>query len=193
MAAVVLAAGASKRMGQTKQLLPIDGQPMVRRVAQAACQAALAQVVVVVGAEAEDVAGALSGLELKIVHNPAWEQGMSTSLRAGLGALRPEIEAALIILADQPGLTPAVLEALVEAYLTSRAPIVAPFYRGRRGNPVLFARTLFAELGQVEGDRGGRALLVGYEGDVARIDLDDAAILLDVDTRRDYEGLCSEK
>jgi molybdenum cofactor cytidylyltransferase len=193
VAAVVLAAGGSKRMGQAKQLLPIDGQPMVRRVVQAVCDAGLAQVVVVVGAEGERVAGALAGLELEIVHNRTWQQGMSTSVRAGLEALRPEIEAALLVLADQPGLTPALLQALVAGYRASQARIVAPFYRGRRGNPVLFARALFPELGQVEGDRGGRALLVRYQQEVAHVDLDDAAILLDVDTRQDYEGLCSDK
>ncbi len=192
VAAVVLAAGGSKRMGQPKQLLPIDGQPMVRRVVQAVCRAALAQVVVVVGAQGERVAQALADLELEVVYNPAWEQGMSTSLRAGLGALRPEIEAALLVLADQPGLTPAVLSALVEGYRASRARIVAPFYRGRRGNPVLFARALFDELGQVEGDKGGRALLVRFEQEVMHVNLDDGAILLDVDTRQDYEELCSE-
>jgi molybdenum cofactor cytidylyltransferase len=192
VSAVVLAAGGSRRMGQTKQLLPIAGQPMVRRVVQAACQAGLAQVVVVVGAEGERVAEVLAGLEVDIVHNPAWEQGMSTSLRAGLDALRPEIEAALLVLADQPGLTPAMLRAVVNGYRTSRAPIVAPFYGGRRGNPVLFARALFAELRQVEGDQGGRALLLRYEQEVVHVHMDDAAILLDVDTRQDYEGLCSE-
>ena len=193
VAAVLLAAGGSRRMGQTKQLLPIDGQPMVRRVAQTVCQAGLAQVVAVVGAEGERVARALADLDLEIVHNQAWQRGMSTSVRAGIEALRPEIEAALLVLADQPGLTLDALKALVEAYRATRAPIVAPYYRGRRGNPVLFARSLFADLGQVEGDQGGRALLVLYEQDVARVDLDDAAILLDVDTRQDYEGLCSEK
>ncbi len=193
VAAVLLAAGGSRRMGQSKQLLPIDGQPMVRRVAQTVCQAGLAQVVVVVGAEGDRVARALAGLDLEIVHNQAWAQGMSTSVRAGMEALRPEIEAALLVLADQPGLTIDALEALVEAYRATRAPIVAPYYRGRRGNPVLFARSLFADLGQVEGDQGGRALLVRHEQEVARVDLDDVAILLDVDTRHDYEGLCSEK
>jgi molybdenum cofactor cytidylyltransferase len=193
VAAVVLAAGGSKRMGQAKQLLPIDGQPMVRRVVQAVCQAGLAQVLVVVGAEGERVAHVLSGLELEIVYNRSWEQGMSTSVRAGLQALRPEIEAAILVLADQPGLTPDVLDALVAGYRASRAPIVAPFYLGRRGNPVLFARSLFAELSRVEGDQGGRALLVRHAQDVARVDLDEAAILLDVDTRQDYEGLCSER
>jgi len=193
VAAVLLAAGGSRRMGQSKQLLPIDGQPMVRRVAQTVCQAGLAQVVAVVGAEGERVARALAGLDLEIVHNQAWARGMSTSVRAGMEALRPEIEAALLVLADQPGLTLEALQALVEAYRATRAPIVAPYYRGRRGNPVLFARSLFADLGQVEGDQGGRALLVRHEQEVVRVDLDDAAILLDVDTRQDYEGLCSEK
>jgi len=193
VAAVLLAAGGSRRMGQSKQLLPIDGQPMVRRVAQTVCQAGLAQVVAVVGAEGERVARALAGLDLEIVHNQAWARGMSTSVRAGMEALRPEIEAALLVLADQPGLTLEALQALVEAYRATRAPMVAPYYRGRRGNPVLFARSLFADLGQVEGDQGGRALLVRHEQEVVRVDLDDAAILLDVDTRQDYEGLCSEK
>jgi len=193
VAAVLLAAGGSRRMGQSKQLLPIDGQPMVRRVAQTVCQAGLAQVVVVVGAEGDRVARALAGLDLEIVHNQAWAQGMSTSVRAGMEALQPEIEAALLVLADQPGLTIDALAALVEAYRATRAPIGAPYYRGRRGNPVLFARSLFADLGQVEGDQGGRALLVRHEQEVARVDLDDVAILLDVDTRQDYEGLCSEK
>jgi molybdenum cofactor cytidylyltransferase len=193
VAAVLLAAGGSRRMGQTKQLLPIDGQPMVRRVAQTVCEAGLAQVVAVVGAEGERVARALADLGLEIVHNQAWERGMSTSVRAGIEALRPEIEAALLVLADQPALTADALGALVEAYRASRAPIVAPYYRGRRGNPVLFARSLFAELRQVEGDQGGRAILVRYEQDVARVDVDDAAILLDVDTRQEYEDLCSEK
>jgi len=193
VAAVLLAAGGSRRMGQTKQLLPIDGQPMVRRVAQTVCEVGLAQVVAVVGAEGERVARALAGLDLEIVHNPAWERGMSTSVRAGIEALRPEIGAALLVLADQPALTAGALRILVEAFRASGAPIVAPYYRGRRGNPVLFARSLFAELSRVEGDQGGRAILARYEQDVERVDVDDDAILLDVDTRQEYEDLCSEK
>lgn len=186
VAAVILAAGGSTRMGELKQLLPIGGQPMVRRTAAAVCAAGLAQVVVVVGAQAEAVEAALDGLPLDLVRNPAWAEGMSTSLRAGLAALRPEIQAALVVLADQPYLTPAVLTALVERYRAGGAPIVAPVYRGRRGNPVLWDRALFAELAAAEGDRGGRLLLLHYEAQLDLLELDDPAVLLDVDTRRDY-------
>jgi len=189
LAAVILAAGRAARMGQLKQLLPVDGRPMVRRVAEAVCAAGVDQVVVVVGAQAEAVAAALAGLPLEIVVNDAWAEGMSTSLRAGLRALRPAIKAALIVLADQPALTPGLLRTLIDRYRAGDAPIVVPRYRGKRGNPVLWDRAFFPELLAIEGDRGGRDLLHRHRGQVAWVEVDDPAVLLDVDTRRDYENL----
>ena len=162
---------------------------MVRRVTEAACAAGLAQVVVVVGTHAQAVEEALRGLEVDVVVNRAWARGLSTSLRAGLGALQPEVNAALIILADQPALTPGLLQALVARYLATGAPIVAPFYRGQRGNPVLFDRALFPELVAIEGDRGGRVLLTRYEARVERVETQDPAVTLDLDTWRDYERM----
>jgi molybdenum cofactor cytidylyltransferase len=187
VAALVLAAGGSTRMGQPKQLMLLGGRPMVRRVVAAVCDAGLSQVVVVVGAHGENVKQALTGLPADIVVNEAWAEGMSTSLRAGLEALRPEIQAAFVVLADQPGLTPALLRQLVDAYHTTGAPIVAPFFQGQRGNPVLFARSLFPELLALEGDQGGRALLVRHPELVEQVELDDPAVILDVDTGQDYE------
>lgn len=189
VAAIVLAAGGSVRMGQPKQLLAIGGRPMVRRVAEAACGTGLAQVVVVVGADAAAVAQALAGLPVTIVVNEAWANGLSTSVRVGIRSLRPEIQAALIVLADQPALTPDLLETLVVRYRATGAPIVAPFFQGRRGNPVLFDRTLFPELLAVEGDQGGRALLGRYGQQMERVDVNDAAVTMDVDTRQDYESV----
>jgi len=189
VAAIVLAAGGSSRMGQPKQLLPFRGQPMVRWAVDAVCSAGLAQVVVVVGAHAQAVVGALAGLPVELVLNPAWPEGMSTSLRAGLNAVRSEIQAVLIVLADQPTLTPDLVGALLARYWTSGAPIVAPFYGGRHGNPVLFDRALFPELAAVEGDRGGRLLLSKYHEQVAQVEVEDAALLVDVDTYRDYERI----
>lgn len=186
VAAVVLAAGGSSRMGEPKQLLPVNGQPMVRRAVEAACDAGLAQVVVVVGASAPAVASALDGLRVHLVYNDAWAEGMSTSLRAGLAALSPEVGAALVVLADQPGLSGDLLRQIVARYRASEAPIVVPYYHGQRGNPVLFHRRLFAELAQIEGDRGGRVLVDRYTDQVERIDMDDAAVVRDVDTRQDY-------
>jgi molybdenum cofactor cytidylyltransferase len=187
VAAVVLAAGGSVRMGQLKQLLPVGGQPMVRRVVEAVCAAGLAQVVVVVGARADEVEQALATLPADVVVNEQWAEGMSTSLRAGLQALGPGIQAALIVLADQPALTPNLLGTLVARYCATGAPVVVPFYKGQRGNPVLFDRSLFSELLAVEGDQGGRTLLVRHQEDMERVEIDDAAANLDVDTRHDYE------
>ncbi len=184
---IILAAGSSQRMGQPKQLLPVGGQPMVRRVTEAVCSVGLGQVVVVVGAHAEAVCDSLAGLPVEILVNPDWAEGMSTSLRAGVCALRPEIGAAFVILADQPALTENLIRALAARYQATRAPIVAPFYEGQRGNPVLFDRTLFAELLTIEGDRGGRELVRRHQTQMECVELDDPAVILDVDTRSDYE------
>lgn len=189
VAAIILAAGGSTRMGELKQLLPVDGQPMVRRVTQMACAAGLAQVIVVIGAQADRVQEAVHGLPVEIVVNEQWAAGMSRSVRAGLEAVRPDIQAALIVLADQPRLTPALLQKLVSRYEATRATIVAPFYQGRQGNPVLFDRALFAELMAIEGDQGGRSLLARYPEQIERVEVDDPAVVLDIDTREEYEQL----
>ena len=184
--AVILAAGASARMGRPKQLLPIDGQPMIRRVAEAVCAARLAQVVVVTGAAAEQVRLAIGDLPIGVLFNPHWAEGMSTSLRAGIGALRPEIQAALVVLADQPGLTPGLIRRLVDCYVTTFAPIIVPVYQGQRGNPVLFDRRLFADLLRLEGDSGGRVLFPRHEKELHYLDVDDQAIIQDVDDWAGY-------
>ena len=187
VAAVVLAAGGASRMGELKQQLPVGGQPMVRRVSEAVCAAGLAQVVVVVGAQAEAVTAALAGLPLDVVVNEAWAEGLSTSLRAGLGALRPEIQATFVVLADQPALTPGLLRSLVAHYRATGAPLVVPFYQNRRGNPVLVDRRLFAEMQTIEGDRGARVLLARYQDVLEQVDVDDPAVVNDVDTPKEYE------
>ena len=182
--AIILAAGASRRMGQPKQLLPVAGQPMVRRVTEAVCAADMAQVIVVLGARAQAVASVLQGLPVDLVINHAWQAGLSTSVRAGIGGLHPDIDAVLLVLADQPGLGPDLLRKLVDRYGATGAPIVAPFYQGQRGNPVLFDRALFAELEGVEGDRGGRAVITRHEADLVGVEVDD--VLSDIDTPEDY-------
>lgn len=187
IAAIILAAGGSARMGQSKQLLPIDGQPMVRQVTAAVCAADLAQVVVVTGAQAEGVSKALAGLPVEVVVNEAWAEGLSRSVGVGLRALRPEIQAALMVLADQPALTAELLNSLAARYRTTGAAIVVPVYQGRRGNPVLFDRSLFGELLAVEGDRGGRVLLARHGSRIEQVEVDSPAVLLDIDTRADYE------
>lgn len=190
--AIVLAAGSSERMGQLKQLLPIGERTMVAHVTAAVVALGLAQVVVVTGARAGAVAKALADLPVDIIVNDSWAEGMSSSMRAGLQALRPHIQAVLLVLADQPALTADLLQLLVARYRTTGAPIVAPVYRGQRGNPVLFDRALFPELLAVRGDHGGRALIDRYREQVEQVAVDDPAVIADVDSPEDYCGMLGE-
>jgi molybdenum cofactor cytidylyltransferase len=187
VAAIVLAAGGSTRMGELKQLLPLGDQPMVRHTTATVCAAGLGQVVVVVGAQAEAVQQAVAGLPVDVTVNEDWAAGMSTSLQAGLRLLQPHIRAVLVVLADQPELSPELLWTLIARYEASGAAIVAPFYQGQRGNPVLFDRAMFPELLAIRGDQGGRELFLRHKEEVERVDMDDMAVILDVDTRQDYE------
>lgn len=185
---VVLAAGASSRLGAgpPKQLLDAGGQPLVRRAAATALAAGVAELVVVVGHRAGEVAAALAGLELAVVRCRDWSAGLSASLRAGLAALSPGADAALILPCDQPFLSPALLARLLAVHAATQAPIVAPVAGGvRRGAPALFARSLFAELRSLSGDDGGRVLLARYPHRVGEVAVDDPRQLADLDTPAD--------
>jgi len=176
-------------MGEPKQLLPVRGKSMVRWVTEAVCAAGLAQVVVVVGAQAEAVGQALAGLPVEQVLNERWPEGMTTSLHAGLRALRPEIRAALVVLADQPGLTAELIRAVVDCYHATGAPVVAPFYREQRGRPVLFDRALFPELLAAAGNKDRREVIARHQDQMARLEVSDPAVFRDIDTRQDYEKI----
>jgi molybdenum cofactor cytidylyltransferase len=188
IAGIVLAAGASTRMGRQKLTLPLaDGRPLIRAAVDQVLAANLDDVVVVVGREAEAVASALRGLPVRTVANPRYAEGQSTSLRAGLDALARGTEAAVIALGDQPLPDPLVIRRLVESFRTSGRPIVAPRYRDGRGNPVLFAAALFGELRAVTGDRGGREVVARDPRRVAEVVVD-APMPADIDTPDDYRA-----
>lgn len=186
VAAVILAAGASRRFGRPKQLLTWQGKPLLAHIADVALASQARPVIVVLGSRLPAMREALGDRPLQIVHNPHWPQGLSTSVRAGLAALPPEADAALFLQADQPGLTAALLDRLIARFRQGDALIVAPAYRGRRGTPVLFARPLFDELGRVQGDRGGRGLLQRYADQVALVEVDSPLLLADFDTPEEW-------
>jgi molybdenum cofactor cytidylyltransferase len=188
IAAIVLAAGASTRMGRQKLTLPMaGGRPLVRLAVEQVLAAELDEVVVVVGGDADAVAAALATLPVRVVVNPRYAEGQSTSLRVGLDALRPGTDAAVVALGDQPLPDPDVIRRLVAAFRTTGRPIAVPVYRDGRGNPVLFGATLFGELRGVTGDQGGRGVITRDPARVAEVPVD-MAMPADIDTPEDYEA-----
>ena len=193
VAAIILAAGASSRMGRPKQLLDWGGQPLIRIVAEQALAARLDPVLVVVGNAGDAVAAALAGLRLRTIANPAYAEGQSTSLRAGIAALGPKVDAAMVLLGDQPFVTPALIDQIVALWRTTGAAIVAPRYRGQRGNPVLFARAVFPELLAISGDQGARGVLAADPTRIHYVPIDDPRPFVDIDTPDDYMRLLTDR
>lgn len=189
VAALVLAAGGSSRMGSPKQLLDWGGRPLVRAAVEVALAARLDPLLVVVGGAQAQVADALAGLPLRMIANPDHATGQSSSLRAGIAALGQNADAVVVLLGDQPFVTAAIVEQLVAEWRASGAAIIAPTYAGQRGNPVLFARTVFPELLAVQGDQGARAVLAADRARLRLVAFDDSRPLADIDTPEDYERL----
>ncbi|WP_372423332.1 nucleotidyltransferase family protein [Salinarimonas chemoclinalis] len=193
VAAIVLAAGRGARFGEApKVLATLDGLPLVRRVAQVAVASRADPVIVVVGRRGGDVAAALAGLPVRVVDNPHWEEGLSTSLQAGFAALPEAARAAIVCLGDMPLVSPALLDALVAAHEeTPDVAAVVPVHAGERGNPVLLARRLGPDIAGLAGDRGAGPLLKG-RADVLELDWGDESILRDVDTPAALAALASD-
>jgi molybdenum cofactor cytidylyltransferase len=182
--AIVLAAGRSTRMGGPNKLLAeIGGRPLVRIVAEQALASRAAPVIVVTGHERAKVEAALAGLRVRFAHNPDYAAGLSTSLKAGLGALPPSVDGAIVCLGDMPQVTAGLIDRLVEAFDPERgALVVVPTIEGKRGNPVVWSRRFFSDLMALDGDVGARHLIATYADVVAEVPVEDAAALTDVDT-----------
>jgi molybdenum cofactor cytidylyltransferase len=204
-AGIILAAGEARRFGLIKQLLDYHGEPFVRRVAKTALAAGLSPVVLVTGAQAQSVEAAVRDLPIIIARNNDWQNGQSSSIRAGLRALtlpppasptpfpgeaghpRQGVGAAIFLLADQPQVTPPIIRSLVEQHTLELSPIVAPLIADRRANPVLFDRVTFPDLMKLTGDVGGKAVFSKFPP--AYLPWQDEALLLDVDTPEDLKAL----
>lgn len=184
VAAVVLAAGCSHRMGPDNKLLAeVDGAPMLARVIREALASSASAVYVVTGFESARVEAALRGYPVHLVHNPCYTEGISTSISAGLAALSDETGGALICLGDMPAVSAGVLDRIIEAFDPQQdIAVCVPTYRGRRGNPVLWSRGLFKRIRGIRGDAGARCLIDEHADGVREVPIDDAAILLDVDS-----------
>jgi molybdenum cofactor cytidylyltransferase len=187
---VILAAGRSSRFaaaggeGPSKLIAPLFGKPLVRHAAESALGSTARPIVVVTGHAKSDLEAALKGLPLQFVFNSDFLSGLASSLRAGLAALPGEVDGAIVMLGDMPGVKSALLDRLIEKYsATPSALAVVPVQGGRRGNPVLLGRTLFAEVAQLTGDEGARRLLASARTDqILETPTDELGVSLDVDT-----------
>jgi molybdenum cofactor cytidylyltransferase len=187
VAGIILAAGGAVRYGDAKLLLPWRGKPLIRHVAENALQAGISKLVVVLGSTINPIQEALSGLPVEYVINNDWTQGQSTSIKKGLNALSNHCGAAMFILGDQPQIPSSLLMSLIESHRQSLAPIIAPLVNGKRSNPVIFDRSTFLDLLELQGDTGGRAIFSKYK--LEWVNWNDDRILLDVDTPEDYQRL----
>ena len=184
LAAVILAAGRSTRMGGPNKLVAqIGGKPLVRIAAEEALASRARPVIVVTGHDRERVEAALAGLAVEIVHNPNFADGLSTSLKAGLGAVPPDVDGAVVCLGDMPQVRAALIDRLTAAFDPERgALIVVPTIDGSCGNPVVWSRRFFPELMALDGDVGARQVIGRYAEAVAEVPVTDRAALVDVDT-----------
>ncbi|RWG94586.1 MAG: nucleotidyltransferase family protein, partial [Mesorhizobium sp.] len=186
---VLLAAGRSSRMGGPNKLLALfDGKPLVRRTAERALGSKAANAIVVTGHQRERVRSALSGLDITLAHNPDFADGLASSLKAGIARVAPDAAGAMIVLGDMPGISSKDLDRLIDAFRRSGGhAAVRAAHHGKRGNPVLLPRSLFAAVAQLEGDTGARHLVEAEGLDVIDVEIGQGASI-DVDTREALEG-----
>lgn len=189
---IILAAGASSRMGRPKALLPIGQDLFVTRVCRTLRDAGVDDLVVVAGPEHEAIADALAaaGLPARVVENRRRDEGQLSSVLAGLAvADRPGVDAVLVHLVDAPLVRPETARAVLDAYFRTHAPVVRPAVGGRHGHPVLFARSVFDELRRADPGVGARGVVQAHAADVCNVPVDDEGACRDVDTPEDYARL----
>lgn len=182
--------------GRHKLLLPLDERPVLTHVIEATLKSQAHPIIIVLGHQADQVrihiAPYITDPNITLIENTHYLQGMSTSMRVGLQVLidngyKNNIDSALILLGDQPLVTPQLIDALIAARQTSEKRIIVPLYDGKRGNPILFAASLFPELLEVTGDEGGRSVIERHRQNMTTIELGNAMTNYDVDTWEGYQ------
>ncbi|MGE5609243.1 MAG: nucleotidyltransferase family protein [Bacillota bacterium] len=190
VAAIILAAGASTRMGALKQLLPYRGRPLLIHAVETALAGGCQTAVVVLGCQADALRHQLHGLPVHVAENSSWAEGLGTSISRGVEAadsLPDAIEAVLLMLCDQPLIMPDLLHCMIAAYCEGKRPIIACEYANTMGPPALFARRYFSDLKALRGTKGAKHLLESHRDEVGLISC--PAAQTDVDTPSDYAGL----
>lgn len=191
---IILAAGASSRLGSPKQLLVYSGSTLLQHSIEAAQASNAVSVVVVLGANADLINDELKNSTVNIVVNPEWKEGMASTIRCGLQTLvklNPQIEAAILMVADQPFVTAELLNNLIDSHIKNGNRIVASKYGGTFGTPVLFNKSFFSELLELTGDMGAKSLVRKYMNEAAFVSFPKGEI--DIDTAEDYQKISNKK
>lgn len=189
VAGVILAAGEAKRMGRSKVLLPYRDGTILEAVVAPARRSPLTPVVIVLGHGAGEIQAAVDFDNVEVVINKDFRKGQSSSLKAGLGKVPDTCQGVMFLLGDQPRITSAVIEKLVDSFNPDKDLLVVPTIRGRRGNPVIVHSALFSRIMQLEGDLGARPLFREFNHLIHWVALTDGQLFLDVDTPADYQRL----
>lgn len=188
VSAILLAAGESKRMGVPKLLMPLGKSTILEQTIDNLLNSAVSDVIIVLGHKAEEVRQKIAAKPVKIVLNPDYQEGMSTSIIAGLSHISSKAEAVMLLLADQPFVDSRTINKLIEQFYASDKGIVVPVYQGKRGHPVIFAIKYKVELLGLKGDVGGREIIERHPEDTLEVAVDSPAINIDIDTPGDYKS-----
>lgn len=188
VAAVVLAAGTSSRLGKPKQFLDINGRPLIRRVIDLATASSADVVIVVAGEHTTRVQDLVADTRATVVSNPDYASGQASSVLAGLRAMSEGTGAVLFVLGDQPQVSTVTIDQVIDLWRNTRAPIVQARYRGRPSHPVLFDRSLFQELETIAGDAGAAPIIRSHRHEIVPVEIDED-VPLDIDTEEDYQAV----
>jgi molybdenum cofactor cytidylyltransferase len=186
ISAIVLAAGESNRMGQPKQLMPLGESTILEQAIDNLLNSAVDETIVVLGHKAEEVRKTIAARPVRIVVNPDYRQGMSTSIIAGLDLIDRRAQAVMIALGDQPFVDSQTIDDLIGAFVSGDKGIAVPVYQGKRGHPVIFDIRYKDELLKLKGDIGGREIIARYPEDVLEVAVNCEGICIDIDTVENY-------
>lgn len=192
-AGIILAAGESKRFGEPKQLLRLDGRFLIERVLQAALESNLDFVVLVLGCEHDRIQRSLlkrtGHPKCAVLVNPDYRYGLSSSLKAGIARIQLDFPSAMFLLGDQPMVSAALINRLLQQFAQSEKSICVPAHRGTRGNPTLFGKPHYAAILNLTGDTGARDLITTHPEEVLTVDVPDPLVFLDIDRREDADRI----
>jgi molybdenum cofactor cytidylyltransferase len=188
LSAILLAAGESKRMGEPKQLMPLGKHTLLEQAIDNLLNSPVDETIVVVGHKAEEITRAIATKPVKIMFNPNYQQGMSTSIVAGLILVDPASQAVMLALGDQPLVESRTINQLIDAFNSHGKGIAVPTHRGKRGHPIIFNIKYKAELLELEGDIGGREIIKNHPDDVLEVAVDSTGVITDINTQEDYQS-----